>query len=463
MRFLPVVLLLALAACSSPSSDPVAPVSATSYLSGRVVIADTLGLTPTRVNVLVLHNAGGVVDTLAAFAVGADSTFAGSVVAPERGVYPLVIRVGGETIQITDLVVADGDSATVTARVPADRRMRIRSRENDGWMAYRNTRAQFDMQLEAARGRLAEGGDVSSVEESIGRAAIQTATILWSLRDGFSGTVGAELASAEAVAMLEGVDDAQALERAGQVEPVNVAYSTVARAARRSAARTGGQSAAIALLERMRDASVRSADAAAIQAEIVTAHLDSLQKDEALAAADVLKGSYSDEKWGQWAERARYEASNLLPGMRAPAIRTRSVSGPEISLAGLSGKFVVLEFFEPGESAYSAEVEGRAALARLLEPQGVSFVSVSVGSDTLLSRAFFDQVPMTGARVIAKGGLDSDLARAYNVRTTPVRYLIDQSGHLLGKYVGPSLGVLQTDLFALLAAPTVPSTGETAL
>ncbi len=462
MRYFSVILLLALAACSSPSSDPATPLDVTSHLSGRVAIADTLGLELSDVNVLVLNNSDGVVDTLAAFAVQSDSTFGGDVPAPERGVYPLVIRIGGETIQITDLVVADGDSATVVARIPADRRMRIRSRENDGWMAYRNTRAQFDAQLEAARDELQDGADASQVEQRIGRAAVQTAGILWSLRENFPGTVGAELASAEAIAMLEGVDDALALERVGEIEPVNVAYATVARAARRSAARTGGQEAAISLLERMRDGAARSADAAAIQAEIVRARLDSLQKDEALAAADVLKRSYAEGEWGAWAERASYEASNLLSGMRAPAIRTQTVRGDQVSLASLNGRFVVLEFFEPGESAYSAEVEGRAALARLLEPQGVSFVSVAVGADTLLARAFFDQIPMTGARVIAKGGFDSDIAKAYNVRTTPVRYLIDRKGHLVGKYVGPSLGVLQSDLFALLAAPSEEA-DETAL
>ncbi len=454
MRLLSVLLLLVLAACSSPAPDGAVPVEVTSHLSGRVAIADTLGLSLSDVDLLVLNNANGSIDTLALISLSADSTFAADVRAPDRGVYPLIVRVRGETAQITDLVVTDGDSATAQARVPADRRMRIRSRENDGWMAYRNTRAQFDAQLAEAREELQQGADASQVEQRIGQAAVQAASILWSLREGFAGTVGAELASAEAVAMLEGVDDAQALDRAQAIEPGNVAYATVARAARRSAARTGGQASAIALLERMRDASERSADAAAIQAEIVTARLDSLQKDEALAAADALKRDYSSDEWGAWATRASYEASNLLPGMRAPAIRTRSARGDAVSLSGLSGRFVVLEFMEPGESAFSAEVPGRAALARLLEPQGVSFVTVSVGADTLLSRAFFDQVPLPGAHVIAKGGLESDIAKAYNVRTTPVRYLIDRTGHLSGKYVGPSLGILQSDLLALLAAPS---------
>src|SRR5690606_22852689 len=89
--------------------------------------------------------------------------------------------------------------------------------------------------------------------------------------------------------------------------------------------------------------------------------------------------------------------------------------GRPVSLAGLRGRLVVLEFYRPEDPDFQRQLALRNALAAAVGEDTLQFVSVSLLPDTLLNDAFAEGRAFPGLHVIAPQGVESDVARAYNV------------------------------------------------
>ena len=450
--FLVAVILLVLSACSDESSTPAEPAGVTSHLAGTFSVdaavdsvADYSGF-----EVLVaVRDTTGALDTLGYAETDRTGRFAMTVKAPDRGVYPLLVRRRGQTLAVDELAVAQGDSATVRAVFPVGNRpLRIRSAENAAWLAYRNAKAQYNTTL----AQLVQSGAYDDAQAA--QNVQQTAAILWSLRTTFPSTVGSDVASAEAVALLAGWDDSLAVERAREIEARNPSFAQAARVARQATARHAGQDAALAELEAFAARAETDEARAAIQSEVVMAYADSLARDEALAAARALAADFPGTTWAGWAERAIYELETLAPGQEAPDFTVQTAAGAPLALADLLGQVTILEFYAPGNAAFLRDVPARNALAEAAAGAPFAIVSYSLQPDTLINEAFLDGQPLPGVHVFAPDdqGYQSALPRLYNVNALPTRYLIDRDGRIVGKYVGgAALPALQRDALALLA------------
>ena len=440
------LLAVSLAACGGEQERATAvdAPAVSAWLGGIITVSADVDSTAdySGIEVLVvMPDDAGDIDTLGIAMTDASGRFAVTLRAPDRGIYPLLIRRRGQTFAQTDLVIADGDSTTLSAELPirSRRGVRLRSQENAAYDAYRNVRAQH---AATARGLL-PSRDI----EALSTAQQQAASVLWSLRENYGGTLGAELASVEAVALLAGVDDRRAVAYALEVEPGGAAYVPTTRVARKAIGLTAGVDSAAAFLGRRRDAASEPIEAAAVQAELVQTYLEAQRRDDALAAARTLAADYPDTPFAEWAERAEYEAEYLLAGLPAPAFTAQSPDGP-ITLAGFRGRHVILEFYEPGPGyanvlpTLTALTEG--AVGRL------ALVSVSIAAadrDAL----FAESRTLPGYRISA-GSPDAELPALYNVNVVPTRFLIAPDGTIVRKFVGATLPELQRTVLARLQA-----------
>jgi len=431
------MVLLFFAGCSdsSPGSEPVQ-----SVLSGHITVdasvdgsADFSGF-----EVLVVRPEGRRLDTLGRAETAKDGGYQAVVTAPERGVYPLVIRRRGDVLLRTDYVVADGDTASMNIAFPfTGNYVPIRSKENSALLAYRNT-----MGLHRQRLMRRLQNDVYS-ENNVSMNVRQTSSILWGMRDNYDGTYAAQIASVESLALLESWNDSLVVVRARQIESSNPRFVTAGRIARRAEARLSGQEAAVSLISTFKERAVTDDQRAALQAELVRTYIDSLDEQNAIAAADDLADAYGDSRWAEWAERARYEVENLLPGKPAPEVAARTVEGEAVELDDYSGYLVVLEFYHPSDEMYQRQIPTRNALYEATRRDSVAFISVSLEPDSLLNRAFFDGRTLPGKHVIAPDGDEDPLVEAYNVGTIPTRYLIDRDGAIVNKYPGATFFSMQ--------------------
>jgi len=443
-------LALSMAACGQ--KDAVEETTVHSYLEGRLTVSAEIDSVPDYrdFEVLVALNNEGLPDTLG-FAV-TDSTggFHFDITAPERGFYPLFVSRRGQILGVGELAVAEGDSATLKATFPlGNRSLRFRSMENSAWAAYRNTKAQYNKALV----EIIRSGQYD--EQAVANSVAQTTMIFWNIRTTFPNTMGSEVASAEAVLMIGGWNDSLALAWAMEIDPQHSSYAEVGRMARQAQARLAGQAAALQLIGDFQARAVNDQQRAQLQAERVLAHLDSLQHDEALAAAHALIDTYpTNTDWTDWAARAIYELENLLPGMMAPSFTATTKEGDTVVLDSLRGRLVLLEFYVPQDPVFQREVQERNALYEAVGEVALVIVSVSAEPDTLLNEAFLEGRDVPGFHVFAPEGLDHRIARSYNINVLPTRYLIDSEGKIIGKYVGGAMATLREDVMALLRQDT---------
>ncbi|MFP4229050.1 MAG: peroxiredoxin family protein, partial [Salinivenus sp.] len=441
--------------CQSP------PDGVQSVLTGRITLDSTVDASGDLrgFQVVVVQPRGRKIDTLAHATTDGDGHFQTTVTAPERGLYPLLVwgRDGTDRLAAANLVVAEGDSAELRATVPLrNRRVDINSPENNALAAYESAMAQHRRTLLLrVKG---EAYDANATAQGIR----QTSSVLWSLHETYPDTYAGELAGVEALSLLEGWNDSLVVARVRSIEPSNPRYVDAVQTGRRAAARWKGQDAARALLDSLAIRTAAAEQRAGIQMARVRSHMDSLQNEKARTAAEALQARYPNTRWAEWAERAGYEQEHLLPGTSAPPFTARTLEGDSLSLGQFQGRVVVLEFYEPGPGLYARQLPSRNTLYRALQPDSVAFVSVSVNPDTLVNRAFQMNRSMPGHQVIAPEGREDGVARAYNVVDTPIRFLIDQEGRVVGRYEGAAFLALQDDLVSLVddSTTTAPSPME---
>ncbi len=434
-----------------PPADAQSDAPVQSVLEGRITVHPEIDSIPSYggFELLVAHQQGDTVDTLGVATTDRDGHFRMTVEAPDRGIYPLVIRRRGTVVASDDFVVAPGETATLQAQLPVGNRpLAIRSPENSAWLAYRNTVALHRQRL------IERVQQESAPTDSIGYNVEQTASILWNMPNAYPNTLGAAYARAEAVTLLAGWNDSLAVARARTIAPTNPQFLDAARTARRAEARLRGQASALDLMRTFQSKAIRGAQQAALQAEIVRAHIDSLEQDQALDAARRLQQAFPNTEWANWAERTAYEVQNLMPGMPAPEFTVTTWTGAELDLTELRGRPVILEFYRPSTQLYEKQIAARNAVYEQTREDNLALVSISLQPDTLLNEAFFDGRELPGTHVVAPPAVAQGFVGTYNLGSLPTRFLINAEGQIVGKYVGSAFVALREELAALLdAAP----------
>ena len=319
----------------------------TSHLSGEITLNAEIDSTAdySGFEIIVGQNASAGFDTLAMGVTDATGAFEMDIRVPRANIYSLILARDGSILRVDEMAVANGDSASFKIEFPAGNRpLMLRSKENAALLGYKNTMALHTTELN----RMAQEGE--SDRNVYGERINQTSTILWSLRETSPNTLAAMLASAQSILLLEGWNDSLLVERVLLLEPENVNYGSVAGAARRAKLRLEGPEAAVEIVETLKSRSTDSLALAALQSELVLAYRDANQPEQALDAARLLKMEYAtDSTWIQWADRAIFDLEHLMPGMDAPAFNLVDREGASVSLDRFSGKYLVLEFYAPGQ------------------------------------------------------------------------------------------------------------------
>jgi len=438
--------LLLVAACGSSPAEEQPAIE--SVLEGTITVSNEVDPSGnySGFNVLVIQPVGQQVDTLGIAQTDSSGAFTMTVRASERAIYPYVVQRRGNTVHRGEVVVADGDTASLQMELPLRGMARIRSPENDALMAYRNT-------MTLHRQAMVRGLQEELDEMRMGQNIRQTSSILWNLRESFPGSYVADLAAVESIAMIQGWNDSLTVARSLELAPTNPRYAEAMRIARRAQAEQQGQASALDLLEQAigqaEEANASSETRATLMAEVVRAHLDSLERDAALDAARSLRNTYPDSDWAEWATRAEYEAENLLPGNTAPNVELTTLDGTSLTLESLRGRPVLLEFYRPEGRLYREQIPTRNAIYEGTAEEDLQVISISLQPDSTLNEAFREGRTLPGQHVIAPEGTDSPLLETYNIASLPTRVLIDAEGRIVDKYLGTAIIALQEDLRAM--------------
>ena len=111
-------------------------------------------------------------------------------------------------------------------------------------------------------------------------------------------------------------------------------------------------------------------------------------------------------------------------------------AGSELHLAALRGHPVIVHFWATWCKPCRRELPGIQALAHRLAGTDVRFLAVSIDRDT--STADIDRYAANlGVHLPVFRAADGDITDRYWSRGVPVTYLIDRSGAIAGRALGP--------------------------
>lgn len=155
-----------------------------------------------------------------------------------------------------------------------------------------------------------------------------------------------------------------------------------------------------------------------------------------------------------------FELSRYAPDTRPPEFSGRTVEGHPVSLAALSGRVVLLNFWATWCLECRPEMPVIERLHRELGPQGLTVMAVNAREGTPAIRDYARDLGLTFALVLDPKG---DIGKKYGVIGIPTTFLIGRDGRAVAFAVGPRAWgspPARALLHALLAEPAPRPVGR---
>jgi len=128
-------------------------------------------------------------------------------------------------------------------------------------------------------------------------------------------------------------------------------------------------------------------------------------------------------------------AAPIAIGQPAPEFRLPALAeGDEVSLEGLRGQVVLLNFWATWCKPCEDEMPAMERLHQALAPEGLALVAISVDDGREKVAAFRDRLGLTFPILLDPS---KRVARDYQSLRFPETYLIDREGTLVARYIGP--------------------------
>jgi thiol-disulfide isomerase/thioredoxin len=122
-----------------------------------------------------------------------------------------------------------------------------------------------------------------------------------------------------------------------------------------------------------------------------------------------------------------------IVGRRAPEFKLSSIDGGEVSLAGLQGKPVVVNFFATWCTPCKKELPAFQALSQQYADQGLTFLLVDMQEDPDDVAIFLGELGVSLPTVVDSSG---EVGKTYRVRGLPSTFFIGRDGTIKQAQLG---------------------------
>jgi cytochrome c biogenesis protein CcmG/thiol:disulfide interchange protein DsbE len=144
-------------------------------------------------------------------------------------------------------------------------------------------------------------------------------------------------------------------------------------------------------------------------------------------------------------------ADALSAGARAPEIGMNDMSGRRVTIGGLRGRVVIVDFWASWCEPCEAEMPVLERLQRTYGGQGLTVIGVSQDREVENARQFLSRTRVSFANVHDQG---NQIARRYAPDRMPSSYVIDRNGvvrHVHSGFRASDADALEREVRALLA------------
>lgn len=431
------ILLWSMTGCSSDQTNR-GPV-----IEGQITVDSTIDPTGdySGIELLVYFPvAEGRQDTL--FHAITDSTgqYSGTAQIDERGLYPVIVSRNAQTLGLVNIVLAEGDTVIFNAQLPnINETGTIQSKENDVYEQFDRLQRNFNRVVNYVNVR---GMSTDSVETEI----LKWSDLFWNLYQAHPDTHAGEQSAATSVSILEDWDNELMLAR---TDSVLARYNRVPRGLRNQLtlyyAENDSLERSVAFLNQLEEREQHNERKRTIQQEKISLLFDSARTDRAEELLRNFRQTYSGSNMAmEWADRMNYDLTTLAAGKPFPEFSFEDTEDRELSKESLSGTPFMIEFTRLDAPLYQEQYDRAVAIHQIYRNFGLKIVTVPIGASDVVFDAFFEE----RARFwnFAKPGSfnPEELIERYNLDRLPTRFLVNDQGLIIQRYVGTEFdGIVQ--------------------
>ena len=138
--------------------------------------------------------------------------------------------------------------------------------------------------------------------------------------------------------------------------------------------------------------------------------------------------------------RAGYsQAMTIRKGVKAPAFKTRAISGKVIDSKKLRGKVTLIDFWATWCGPCRMEIPDLVALNKKYSKKGLVVIGISIDEDTSVKNVpdvvKYFKIPYA---ISASPSVNNSIAMKYHVASIPALYFIDKKGYVRWGFTGYS-------------------------
>ncbi|MEX0646575.1 MAG: TlpA disulfide reductase family protein [Balneolaceae bacterium] len=417
--------------CSSDSEQELS-----NYINGRITVNEELetGGNYSGIELLVAYQdtAGERRDTIFHAVTDRDGYFSGTAVFNSTDLYPVVVSRNRNAFGIISMVFADGDTINFTGQLPdLNQTAEISSRENDVYQTFERVERNFRRVVQYIN-----AGAISA--DSVGMELEKWSDIYWDLYEEYPGAYASGLAGEASISLLRGLNDSLMVARTEEIlTNKNTLLPATRQALMEYYAEEEGLEKVTAFLDRLENMAVTEGDMMNLKIERIELLYDSSRTSEAGEYLDRFKNEFSDhERAMEWAENITYDLAVLSPGSAFPSFSFTTITGDSVSTETMEGTPFLIEITRLDNSLYQQQYDRTIAIYQIYRNFGLEIITIPLVSNDVVIQAFFENRGLYWP-VAHPDSFDGDeLIERLNINRVPTRFLIDDDGNIIRRYVG---------------------------
>lgn len=426
-----VLLILIIASCSSDddlkNNNP--------FLEGRITVNDSLDSTGDYSNIQILssvRSGAESVDTLFYAVTDSTGAFSGYADIDEDGIYPVLLSRNNNNFGLMNVVLAKGDSVTITAELPDMRNTaEINSKEQEVLRTLERVERGFRRVA-----NFINAGAVSA--DSIQIEIEKWSDIYWQVFEENKGKHVARLSGESAATILQGWNDSLMVARANLVfEEYNRISPNLRNLMIQHISDNEGLPSALSYLDKLENGTTIKNDKISLQIKRIDLLYDSSRTKRATEFLNQLKNEFPEDEFVQdWTENMAYDLEYLAPGSTFPELQFQLINGDSISTSGLRGQPFLLEITRLDNALYQEQYDRTIAIYQIYRNFDLEIITVPVSVSEVMFSAFFEERNRIWPFVPPNSFDTEALVEILNLNRVPTRFLIDSDGTIIGRYVG---------------------------
>jgi len=409
------------------------PESKTAHISGSFTVSDTIDssgdFSGIGFTIIKKDSANADADTLYHAVTDSNGSFSGMATFQEKRRYPLIISRNNRNLARGGVILAEDDSVFITGQLPNIREtLNIASREHDAMETYQRLGKNFRRVMQVARAGQLKGDTL--------RDELQKWTNLyWDVYEEEEGTFASNFAAREAIKILESFDKPQMMNRIRIVDDHDDLSDLGATFGKRYMAENKGLDSALVYLDSLAQITESANSSKNIARERIKLLYDSARVDKAQQELTAFKEEYPEDSTSNWVESMSYDINYLSPGDAIPEFQF-SQNGKVISRDSLSGTPYILEVTRLSNQLYQEQFDRTVVIHSIYKNYGLEVVTLPLDESQVTVDAFFEERVKPWPVADAQAFDREELLEKFNIRLIPTRFLVDENGQIIRKYVG---------------------------